>query len=79
MNYVIIFFAMVFSLMTWSSEAERDTTAKSLTEGVNFKEEMVVVDSLWNVIQRINNEWELIRYEGDIGIDYGDSVMVKRK
>ena len=124
MNYVIMFFVMVFFLMTWSSEAERDVTisigeywngiarlntelgnvkdvtlnmglgidttvrvectdwekiAKSATEGMNFKEGMEVVDSLWQVIQRINSEWELIRYEGDIGIDYGDSIMVKKK
>ena len=79
MKYVIIFFVMVFSLSVGFEEAERDTTVKSLTEGMNFKEGMEVVDSLWKEIQRINNEWELIRYEGDIGIDYGDSVMVKRK
>ena len=46
-------------------EAERDTTvrvecadwekiAKSATEGMNFKEGMLVVDSLWSVIRAIN-------------------------
>ncbi len=46
-------------------EAERDTTvrvectdwekiAKSATEGLNFKEGMLVIDSLWDVIQ----EWD---------------------
>ena len=73
-------------------EAERDTTvrvectdwekiAKSATEGLNFKEGMKVIDSLWNVIQRIDNEWELIRYEGNclMGVEYGDSIMVKKK
>ncbi len=92
MNYVIIFFVMVFSLSTYFVEAERDTTvsvectdwgkiAKSATEGMNFKEGMKVIDSLWNVIQRINNEWELIRYEGNclMGVEYGDSIMVKKK
>ena len=92
MNYVIIFFVMVFSLSTYFVEAERDTTArvectdwekiaKSATERMNFKEGMKVIDSLWNVIQRIDNEWELIRYEGNclMGVEYGDSIMVKKK
>ena len=63
----IIFVLVLFILSTAGREFEvgRDTTtmlecvdwekiAKSATEGMNFKEGMQVVDSLWNVIQAIN-------------------------
>ena len=63
MHYVIIFFVMVFSLMTWSSEAERDTTisigeywsevAERPTVDISFEEGMEKQDSLWNEIQAI--------------------------
>ncbi len=75
MKYVIIFFVMVFSLSLGFMEAERNDW------DAYFKEEMRVQDSLWQEIQRINSEWELIIYEGNclMGIDYGDSIMVKKK
>ncbi len=122
MNYVIIFFVMVFTLSIGFVEAERDTTisigeywsevAERPTIDISFEEEMEKQDSLWQVIQAIEllednyfildkrewklkkefgrmmpviesyirrGYWELIRYEGDIGIDYGDSIMVKKK
>ena len=74
MNYVIIFFVMVFSLSLGFMEAERADAWQTY-----FDKKIEIQDSIWQEIQRINNEWELIRYEGDIGIDYGDSIMVKKK
>ena len=69
MNYIIIFFVVLFGLMTLSSEAERTDWQ------TYFEREMKVQDSLWNVIQN----WELITYEGDFDIQEGDSIMVKKK
>jgi hypothetical protein len=91
MNYVIIFFLAVFGLMTYFSETESyggyyayyqewlkraDARHNGLTDAENWK----LQDSLWREITRFNTEgWELIRYEGDMGIEYGDSIMVKKK
>ena len=61
MNYVIMFFVMVFSLMTWSSEA--DTTirigeywsevAERPTVDISFEDGMRKQDSLWQIIEAI--------------------------
>ncbi len=50
MNYVIIFFVMVFSLSIGFMEAERNDW------DAYFKEEIRVQDSLWQVIQAIELE-----------------------
>ena len=68
----IIFVLVMIILSTAGREFERDWRTY-------FDKGMERQDSLWKEIQQINSEWELIRYEGDIGIDYGDSVMVKKK
>ena len=47
MNYVIMFFVMMFALMTWSSETERNDW------DAYFKEEMRIQASLWDDIQAI--------------------------
>ena len=54
-----------------------DSTLSLIDSTTSFEEGMRILDSLWQVIQ----EWELIRYEGNclMGIDYGDSIMVKKK
>ncbi len=68
----VIFVLVMIILSTAGRELERDWQTY-------FDRGIEVQDSIWQEIQRINNEWELIRYEGDIGIDCGDSVMVKKK
>ncbi len=68
----IIFVLVLFLLSTAGREFERDWQTY-------FDRGMEVQDSIWQEIQRINSEWELIKYEGDIGIDYGNSIMVKKK
>ena len=70
----IIFVLVMIIISTAGREFERVDTWQTY-----FDRGMEIQDSLWKEIQRINNEWELIRYEGDIGIDYGDSIMVKKK
>ncbi len=70
----IIFVLVMIILSTAGREFERDWQTY-FDKGVERQ------DSLWQEIQRINSEWELIIYEGNclMGIDYGDSIMVKKK
>ena len=72
----ILFVIALFFLSTAGEEFERTDTWQTY-----FEREMEIQDSLWQEIQRINSEWELIIYEGNclMGIDYGDSIMVKKK
>ena len=72
----IIFVLAVIFISTAGEEFERTDTWQTY-----FEREMGIQDSLWQEIQRINSEWELIIYEGNclMGIDYGDSIMVKKK
>ena len=62
MNELIaaLFIIALFFLSTAGEEFERTDTWQTC-----FEREMEVQDSLWKEIQRINGEWELIRYEGD--------------
>ena len=68
----VIFVLVMIIISTAGREFERDWQTY-------FDRGMEVQDSIWQEIQRINSEWELIKYESDIGIDYGDSIMVKKK
>ncbi len=68
MNYVIIFFVALISLMVWSSEDERTDPfyldwlerANERHNGLTDEENWALRDSLWELIN-------------------GDSIMVKKK
>ncbi len=90
-DWVIIFFVMVFSLSLGFMEAERNDWDAYFKEEMEIQDSIwnEIQRINWEKIARSAMEemnlkegiWELIRYEGNclMGIDYGDSIMVKKK
>ena len=75
-DYVIAFFVMVFFLTLYFVEDERTDSYTKWVERTEQRHNGLTDAENWELQDSL---WELIRYEGDMGIEYGDSIMVKKK